>query len=24
VSVALLLLAWRSFFRRAGDFAEEL
>ena len=21
---ALLLLAWRSFFRRAGDFAEEL
>ena len=24
VSVALLLLAWRSFFHRAGDFAEEL
>ena len=24
VSAALLLLAWRSFFRRAGDFAEEL
>ncbi|HEX7248012.1 MAG TPA: ABC transporter permease [Actinomycetota bacterium] len=24
VSSVLLLLAWRSFFRRAGDFAEEL
>jgi ABC-2 type transport system permease protein len=24
VSTVLLLLAWRSFFRRAGDFAEEL
>ena len=24
VSMILLLLAWRSFFRRAGDFAEEL
>ena len=24
VSLALLLLAWRSFFRRSGDFAEEL
>jgi ABC-2 type transport system permease protein len=24
VSVALLLLAWRSFFHRSGDFAEEL
>jgi ABC-2 type transport system permease protein len=24
VSIALLLLAWRSFFRRSGDFAEEL
>lgn len=24
VSVVLLLLAWRSFFRRSGDFAEEL
>jgi ABC-2 type transport system permease protein len=23
-SAALLLLAWRAFFRRAGDFAEEL
>ena len=24
VSLVLLLLAWRSFFRRSGDFAEEL
>ena len=24
VSIALLFLAWRSFFRRSGDFAEEL
>ena len=24
VSIVLLLLAWRSFFRRSGDFAEEL
>ena len=24
VSLALLFLAWRSFFRRSGDFAEEL
>jgi ABC-2 type transport system permease protein len=24
ISSALLLLAWRSFFRRSGDFAEEL
>ena len=24
VSILLLFLAWRSFFRRAGDFAEEL
>ncbi len=24
VSSVLLLLAWRSFFRRSGDFAEEL
>jgi ABC-2 type transport system permease protein len=24
VSIALLLLAWRVFFRRSGDFAEEL
>ncbi|HET9672360.1 MAG TPA: hypothetical protein VFQ40_05870, partial [Actinomycetota bacterium] len=24
VSVGLLLLAWRSFFHRSGDFAEEL
>jgi len=24
VSVALLFLAWRSFFNRSGDFAEEL
>jgi hypothetical protein len=24
VSVAFLLLAWRVFFRRSGDFAEEL
>jgi ABC-2 type transport system permease protein len=24
VSFALLLLAWRTFFRRSGDFAEEL
>jgi hypothetical protein len=24
VSVVLLLLAWRSFFHRSGDFAEEL
>jgi ABC-2 type transport system permease protein len=23
-SIALLILAWRSFFRRSGDFAEEL
>jgi hypothetical protein len=24
VSLLLLLLAWRSFFHRSGDFAEEL
>ncbi len=24
ISIGLLLLAWRSFFRRSGDFAEEL
>ena len=24
VSVAFLLIAWRTFFRRSGDFAEEL
>ena len=24
VSLVLLLLAWRSFFHRSGDFAEEL
>jgi hypothetical protein len=24
VSLALLFLAWRSFFYRSGDFAEEL
>ena len=24
VSGVLLFLAWRSFFRRSGDFAEEL
>jgi hypothetical protein len=24
VSIVALLLAWRSFFRRSGDFAEEL
>jgi hypothetical protein len=24
VSIVLLLLAWRSFFHRSGDFAEEL